>query len=208
MHVTLRRYAEVGARMYEMVFRKVQAGLVPRLKALPGFRLYCAFLSEEGEGVSVTVFDDREQAARANAQVLGWVRDNLRDLLPDPPSVIAGECGIAEAARDRGADKRQPPFVVVREFANLGPPEEAREAARRHTLPLIAGSPGFRSVCMFRDEREPSRGAMVALFDTRAHALRAHERSMQALREAAADGMAWPPPRVGVGRAIVFAAAD
>ena len=47
MHVTLRRYAEVGARMYEMVFRKVEAGLVPRLKALPGFRLYCAFLSEE-----------------------------------------------------------------------------------------------------------------------------------------------------------------
>ena len=97
---------------------------------------------------------------------------------------------------------------MVREFENLGPPEEAREAARRHTLPLIAGSPGFRSVCMFRDEREPSRGAMVALFDTRADALRAHERSMQALREAAADGMAWPLPRVGVGRAIVFTAAD
>ena len=62
---------------------------------------------------------------------------------------------------------------------------------------------------MFRDEREPSRGAMVALFDTRADALGAHERSLQALREAAAaDGMAWPPPRVGVGRAIVFTAAD
>jgi hypothetical protein len=208
MHVTLRRYAEVGARMYEIVFRKVEAGLVPRLKALPGFRLYCAFLSEEGEGVSVTVFDDREHAARANAQVLGWVRDNLRDLLPDPPSVIAGECGIAEAARDRGADKRQPPFVVDREFENLGPPEEAREAARRHALPLITGSPGFRSVCMFRDERERSRGAMVALFDARADALRAHERSLQALRDAAADGMAWSPPRVGVGRAIVFATAD
>ena len=211
MHVTLRRYAEVGARMYEMVFRKVEAGLVPKLKALPGFRLYCAFLSEEGEGLSVTVFDDREQAARANAQVLGWVRDHLRDLLPDPPSVIAGKCGIAEAARERGADKRQPPFVVVREFRRrLGPPEEAREAARRHALPLIAGSPGFRSVCMFRDEREPSRGAMVALFDTRADALRAHERSLQAFREAAAaaDGTAWRPPRVGVGRAIVFTAAE
>ena len=42
MHVTLRRYAEVGARMYEMVFRKVEAGLVPKLKGQPGFRLYCA----------------------------------------------------------------------------------------------------------------------------------------------------------------------
>ena len=62
---------------------------------------------------------------------------------------------------------------------------------------------------MFRDEREPSRGAVVALFDTRAEALRSHERSMQALREEAAAGdIAWTPPRVGVGRAIVFAEAD
>ena len=57
MHLTFRRYSEFGARMYEMVFRKVEAGLVPKLKALPGFRVYCAFLSEDGDGVSVTVFD-------------------------------------------------------------------------------------------------------------------------------------------------------
>ena len=211
MYLTLRRYAEIGARMYEVVFRKVEAGVVPMLMARPGFRLYCALLNEDGEGVSVTAFDEREQAIRANEQVFGWVEANLRDLLPDAPEVIAGECGLAEVAPGRGAshDQRQPPYVVVREFQNLGPPEGTREATRRLALPLVTGSPGFRSVCMFRDEREPSRAAMVALFDTRADALQAHERSMQALREAAAaeGGVAWPPPRVGVGRAIVFAAA-
>ena len=116
MHVTLRRYAEVGARMYEMVFRKVEAGLVPRLKAQPGFRSYCAFVSEDGEGVSVTVFDERGQAARANEQVRGWGQANLRDLLPDRPEVFAGECGIAEvvprAARGPGpAPHRRGPGV-------------------------------------------------------------------------------------------------
>jgi hypothetical protein len=209
VYLTLRRYAEIGARMYDVVFRKVEAGLVPMLKARPGFRSYCALLNEEGEGVSVTAFDEREQAIRANEEVFGWVEANLRDLLPDPPSVIAGACGLAEAAPGRGSDKRQPPYVVVREFADLGPVEGTREAARRLALPLVTGSPGFRSACLFRDEREPSRGAMVALFDTRADALRAHERSLQALREAAAaGGVAWPSPRVGVGRAIVFATAD
>jgi heme-degrading monooxygenase HmoA len=214
VYLTLRRYAEIGARMYEVAFRKVEAGLVPMLKARPGFRSYCALLNEEGEGVSVTAFDDRESAARANEEVFGWVEANLRDLLPDPPEVIAGACGLAEAAPERGGGHGQrppqPPYVVVREFADLGPPEGMREAARRLALPLIAGSPGFRSVCLFRDEREPSRAAMVALFDTRADALRAHERSMRALREAVATagGVAWPPPRVGVGRAIVFATAD
>jgi len=209
MHVTLRRYAEVGARMYEMVFRKVEAGLVPRLKGQPGFRLYCAFLSEEGEGVSVTVFDDREQAARANGQVRGWGQANLRDLPPDRPKVFAGECGIAEVfSREQRADQGQPPIVVVREFADLGPVEETRDVVRRHTLPLITGSPGFRAVYMFRDEQKQSRGATVALFNTREDARRSHERSLQVLREEAADGMAWPPPRVGIGRAIVFATAD
>ena len=210
--MTLRRFVGRGARIGEIA-RKGEQGVVPMLKGQPGFRLYCAFLNEEGEGVSVTAFDGREQAIEANGQALAWVRDNLGDVVPEPPEVVAGACGLAEAAPGRGAgpDQRQPPYVVVREFQNLGPAEGTREAARRLALPLVTGSPGFRSVCLFRDEREPSRAAMVALFDTRADALRAHERSMQALREAAAaaaGGAAWPPPRVGVGRAIVFAAAD
>ena len=207
MFVTLRRYAEVGARMYEMVFRKVEAGLVPMLKAQPGFRLYCAFLNEEGEGVSVTAFDDREQAIRANERVFGWVEANLRDLLPEPPEVVAGECGVAEVAPGWRAGQGQPPIVVVREFDKLGPAAETREIVRRHALPVIAGAPGFRAAYIFRNEREPSRGASVTLFDTREDARRAHERSAQAFREQA-GGMAPSPPRVASGRAIVFATAD
>ncbi len=38
VYLTLRRYADFGARMYEIVFRKVEAGLVPMLKGQPGFR--------------------------------------------------------------------------------------------------------------------------------------------------------------------------
>ena len=100
-----------------------------------------------------------------------------------------------------------PPYVVVREFDNLGPVEETREVIRRHALPVITGSPGFRAVYMFRDEQEPSRGATVALFDTRADARRSHERSLQVLREKA-GGVAPTPPRAATGRAIVFATGD
>ncbi len=209
MYVTLRRYPEVGARMYEIIARRVEEGLVPTLKAQPGFQCYCAFVSEDGDGVSVTVFDDRGQASRANEQVRGWGQANLRDLLPDAPEVVAGECGLAEAAPGRGAgrDQRQPPYVVVREFQNLGPPEGTREAARRLALPPVTGSPGFRAVYIFRNEREPSRGASVTLFDTREDARRAHERSAQAFREQA-GGMVPSPPRAASGRAIVFATAD
>jgi RimJ/RimL family protein N-acetyltransferase len=103
MYVTLRRYAEVGARMYEVIARKVEEGLVPTLKGQPGFRSYCAFVGEDGDGLSVTAFDDREQATLADEEVREWVRDSLRDLVPDPPEVSAGECGVAKVARERGA---------------------------------------------------------------------------------------------------------
>ena len=209
MYVTLRRYAEVGARMYEIVARRVEEGLVPTLKAQPGFRCYCAFVSEDGDGVSVTVFDEREQATRANEQVRGWGRANLRDLLPDRPEVFAGECGIAEVSPDRhaGRGRRQPPYVAVREFTELGPAEETRRIVRRHALAAITGSPGFQAVYVFRDAREPSRAASVALFDTRADTLRSHERLLRVLREEA-GGAAPPSLRATTGRAIVFATAD
>ena len=206
MHVTLRRYAEVGARMYEIVARRVEEGLLPTLKAQPGFRSYCAFLTEDGDGVSVTVFDGREQAARANEQVRGWGQANLRDLLPDRPEAFAGECGIAEVSRERRGGQGQPPIVVVREFADPGPVEKTREVVRRHALPVITGSPGFRAVYVFGDEQERSRAATVALFDTRADALRSRKGFLQVLRETAGD-MAPIPPQVGAGRLILTASA-
>ncbi len=145
MYVTLRRYAEVGARMYEMIARKFEEGLVPTLKGQPGFRSQCAIVSEEGDGASVAVLDERAQATRANERVRGWGRANLRNLLPDRPEAFAGECGIAEVSRERrgGQGQGQPPIVVVREFADPGPVEKTREIVRRHTLPVITGSPGF-----------------------------------------------------------------
>ena len=99
------------------------------------------------------------------------------------------------------------PYVVVREFDNLGAVEETREVIRRHTLPVVTGSPGFRAVYAFGDERDPSRGAIVTLFGTRTDALRSHERSARVFREEA-GGVAPTPPRAATGRAIVFAAAD
>ncbi len=107
MYVTLRRYAEVGARMYEMIARKFEEGLVPTLKGQPGFRSQCAIVSEEGDGASVAVLDERAQATRANERVRGWGRANLRDLLPDRPEAFAGECGIAEVSRERRGGQGQ-----------------------------------------------------------------------------------------------------
>jgi hypothetical protein len=44
---------------------------------MPGFRGYCAFASEDGHVVSVTIFDDRQSAMRAGDRVREWVVSNL-----------------------------------------------------------------------------------------------------------------------------------
>ena len=58
MYVTIRKYAGKGGLMDRLV-PPVRDGLVPLLKQAPGFKGYCAFASEDGHAVSVTVFDDR-----------------------------------------------------------------------------------------------------------------------------------------------------
>ena len=57
MHVTVRKYAGRGALIDKLV-QPARDGLVPLLKWAPGFRGYCAFASEDGHVVSVSVFDD------------------------------------------------------------------------------------------------------------------------------------------------------
>src|SRR5688500_62109 len=117
MYVTLRRYAGVASRAPEIV-RKVEAGLIPVLTRSQGFRSYCALASEAGDAVSISVFDDRESATRANEAARQWVQTDLQDLLPDPPEVFTGETAVAEVSREQEqqAGAGQSLFVLIRKF--------------------------------------------------------------------------------------------
>ena len=203
MHVTLRRYADAGARVDE-IGRKVEQGLVPILRDQEGFRLYGAFASEAGDAVSISVFDRQEQGAQAHERARGWVQAELRDLLPDPPEVFAGETGFAELSPGLRDGAR--PFVVIRKFEGLGPMEATREVVRKHTAPVITGSPGFLAFLNFRDSPTGTRGAVVTLFDTRDNAIRSHERIVAVLREHG-SGVVPAPSRVLMGQAIIIALA-
>ena len=77
MHVTVRKYAGKGALIDKLV-PPVRDGLVPLLKSAPGFKGYCAFGSDDGHIVSVSIFDDQPSATRATEQVRDWVKSNLR----------------------------------------------------------------------------------------------------------------------------------
>jgi hypothetical protein len=88
------------------VGRRVAEGFLPLIREVPGFVAY--YFADAGDGVMVStsifqdleategIFEDREGVAESNKRAAAWVRDNLAQLLPNPPQITAGEV-VAQA---------------------------------------------------------------------------------------------------------------
>jgi len=202
MYVTIRRYADKGNLMDRLAPR-VRDGLVPQLKRAAGFKGYCAFASEDGHVVSVSIFDDRQSATRANEQVREWVTSNLGDLLPHPPEVMAGEVLLHKEAKvqSSGTDL----FAAVRAWDGVGPKDEVLPMVREHIFPILTSAPGFRGYYTFLDEQYASRGVSASLFDNREHAMAAQERVVATMRD---KRIASNPPTVHSGQTAIVAATE
>lgn len=97
MFVTIRKYSGVTSR--DEVISRVEEGLVPQIKEFAGFVAYYAIEFEDGDLGSVSIFKNREDADRATEAALGWVRENLGDLLPNEPQVLRGDVLISTEAK-------------------------------------------------------------------------------------------------------------
>jgi hypothetical protein len=202
VYVTIRKYADKGA-LIEGLMPPVRDGFVPLLRRAAGFKGYCAFASEDGDVVSVTIFDDRLSALRADDRVREWVVSNLRDLLPNPPEVTEGEALLHDVSKlqSGGGDM----FATVRVYNGVLPKEEAVRITREHAVPLVTGAPGFRGFYAMLDERDASRAVSVSLYDTREHAMAAQERIVATMRD---KRFVPNPPSVMAGRVAIVAAAE
>jgi heme-degrading monooxygenase HmoA len=208
MYITLRRYAGAAARM-DKIAPKVKAGLVPILARATGFKGYCAIKAESGDGVSVTLFESEDQATQANEQARSWVQSEMRDLLPDPPEIFAGNVVVHAEAEGQGGPfgDREELHAIIRKFENMTAPDEAVRFARETSVPLAQSSPGFLAFYSAWGDPGRTRAAVVTLFDSRENAERANTRALSLIREK--GGSVIPSPtRVVAGKAVVVAAAS
>ncbi len=203
MYVTIRKYADKGSQM-DRLAPQVRDGLVPLLRQAPGFKGYCAFASEDGHVVSVSIFDDQQSAEAANDRVRQWVAANLRDALPDPPEVLAGE--VRREVPPQGQGGGEGAYVVIRQYDGVRSIERLTALADEHVLPVIRQAPGLRGHYTFTSGEDQGRVVAVSLFDTRENAMRVSDQVVGIMRERAKD-LAPNPPRVTAGRAVVAAAA-
>jgi hypothetical protein len=202
MYVTVRKYADKAA-LIDGLAPSIRESFVPLLRRTPGFKGYCAFASEDGHVLSVTIFADRQTAMQADDRVGEWVVSNLRDLLPNPPEVTAGETLLHEVSKLQ-YDGGSAMFAIVRMYEGVGPREEVLPLVREHVFLTIRGAPGFRGYYALLDERHASHGVSVSLFDTRQHAMEANERVVSIMRD---RRIAPNPPTIMVGQTAIVAAA-
>ena len=203
MHVTIRKYAGKSALIDKLV-PPVRDGLVPQLKRAPGFKGYCAFASEDGHLVSVSAFGDRPTAEAANAKVREWVAADLRDALPDPPEVLAGEVRRQLSGQAQGGAEGA--FVVIRQYDGVRSIKRLTALADEHVLPVIRQAPGLRGHYTVAGGKDQGRVVAVSVFDTRENAMPVSDRVVGIMRERAKD-VAPNPPRVTSGEAVVAATA-
>jgi hypothetical protein len=199
MHAMVRKYSGKG-RLLDGLAPKVRDGLVPLLRQAPAFRSYCCFASEDGHLVSVSVFDDRPTADAANAKAREWVAANLRDALPDPPEVLAGEVRRQLSGQAQGGAEGA--YVVIRQYDGVRSIERLTALADEHVLPVIRQAPGLWGHYTFTSGQDQGRVVAVSVFEGRENAMRVSERVVGIMREKARE-LAREPPRVTAGEAVV-----
>jgi len=206
MYVNLRRYPKVGASK-EAIERSVADELLPELRKQRGFKGYCAFWDEDGAGVSVSVFEDREAAQKSTAAARQWVMRH-QDFFPERGEEFSGECVTHEGShgREQGAGEGQGAlFVLVRELDNVPGTQDTRAFVQQRTLPMITRSPGFKGVYMVRNDRDEGRAAVVTLFDGKQQAEASHGRAVELLKEGLPGVRV---TRVVQGQSVILAVGD
>lgn len=97
MYASIRRYKVNSAAAAEIA-QRVNEGFVPIISKAPGFIAYYALEAGNDVVASVSVFQDKAEAAESNRLAADWVRQNIAALMAGPPEITAGEVFAHKAA--------------------------------------------------------------------------------------------------------------
>jgi hypothetical protein len=100
MYCSIRRYE--GVTNAAEVARRLKDGFAPLLSKISGFVAYYCVDAGNGVLLATNVFENQAGADESNRRAAEWVKGNLKDLLPNPPQIIAGEV-VATAGRIKAA---------------------------------------------------------------------------------------------------------
>jgi len=133
----IRRYRADPANTEEIV-RRAEAEFIPLISAARGFVSYRIAVADNGDLMSLSIFEDRAGADESVRMAADWVRENLAALVPDPPEIISGH--VLRRELDPTQELRH---GVMRVYHGTRGADEAMRRVRAGFEQLIRATPGF-----------------------------------------------------------------
>jgi hypothetical protein len=96
MYATVRRYEGVTDPVE--AGQRVREGFVPLISEMEGFIAYYWVDAGNGVMLSTSVFETRAEEEASTDGAASFVRENLAELLPNPPQVTDGEVVATKSA--------------------------------------------------------------------------------------------------------------
>ncbi len=88
MFITVRKFRLIRTEVE--VREAVVTGLVPILKASPGFQGHWVVACTDGDFAGISVFDSESNATAAQERTLKWVNAHIREYVELPPNAMFG----------------------------------------------------------------------------------------------------------------------
>ena len=89
MYAVVRRYTGGSALADALVQRRQE--VTDLLKGVPGFKMYHALRTTEGNVATITLCDDKAGTEESSRRAAAWVRENLSGASMSPPEITEGE---------------------------------------------------------------------------------------------------------------------
>lgn len=96
MHASIRRYEGLDPGSVNEIVKRAGEGFVPIVSGGAGFVGY--YIIDAGDGVlaTISVFESEAAAEESNKAAASWVKENLAELIPNPPQITAGEVRVTK----------------------------------------------------------------------------------------------------------------
>jgi len=183
--ISIRHYDGIDPADYPELERATREGFVPIISGSDGFIAYYAVNPTDGSGVTISIFETREQAIASNELARDFVEANLLPLLPNPPLIIEGmvDIGFVELLDGMGDGDVSGLHASVRIYDGFDAADLDAFVAivEDGFLPIMRESAGFFGYYLMHD----GAGAVsaISIFDTEASALASNEQARDFVAE-------------------------
>jgi heme-degrading monooxygenase HmoA len=108
MYAIIRRI-KVQPHLLEELAQRTEHGFLPLLRKEPGFVEFYVVRAGEDEGLSISIFETKEEAEEGNSKAFEWAKDQLFPLSKGPAEVV----GIGEILLHQKKEPEEEKFTLT-----------------------------------------------------------------------------------------------